>query len=30
MPTPKDILAVPRPKNTVVVTCGKDRDRYAV
>ena len=30
MPTPKDILAVPRPKNTVVVTYGKGHDRYAV
>ena len=30
MPTPKDILAVPRPKNTVVVTYGKAHDRYAV
>ena len=30
MPTPKDILAIPRPKNTVVVTYGKGHDRYAV
>ena len=30
MATPKDILAVKRPKNTVVVTYGKDRNFYAV
>lgn len=30
MPTPKEILAVHRPRNTVVVTYGKGRDRYAV
>ena len=30
MATPKDILAVKRPKNTVVVTYGKDRNLYAV
>lgn len=30
MPTPKEILAVPRPRNTVVVPYGKARDRYAV
>jgi len=30
MATPKDILAVKRPKNTVVVTYGKERNLYAV
>ena len=30
MPTPKEILAVKRPKNTFVVVYGKNRDRYAV
>ena len=30
MPTPQEILAVPRPKNTIVVPYGKSRDRYAV
>jgi hypothetical protein len=30
MPTPKEILAVPRPKNTIVVVYGKHRDHYAV
>ena len=30
MATPKDILAVKRPKNTIVVTYGKDRNLYAV
>lgn len=30
MPIPKEVLAVERPKNTVVIAYGKDRDRYAV
>ena len=30
MPIPKEILAVERPKNTVVVCYGKNKDRYAV
>lgn len=30
MATPKEILAVERPKNTVVVTYGKNHDLYAV
>ena len=30
MATPKEILAVARPKNTVVVTYGKDKNLYAV
>ena len=30
MPIPKEILAVERPKNTVVVCDGKNKDRYAV
>ena len=30
MPIPKEILAVRRPVNTVVVAYGKNRDRYAV
>ena len=30
MPIPKDILEVKRPKNTVVVAYGKNKDRYAV
>ena len=30
MPIPKEILAVERPKNTVVVAYGKNKDRYAV
>lgn len=30
MATPKEILAVERPKNTVVVTYGKNRNLYAV
>ena len=30
MPTPPEILAVPRPKNTIVVAYGKNKDRYAV
>ena len=30
MPIPKEILAVERPKNTVVIAYGKNKDRYAV
>lgn len=30
MPIPKDILAVARPRNTVVIAYGKNKDRYAV
>ena len=30
MPIPKEILAVERPKNTVVIVYGKNKDRYAV
>jgi len=30
MPIPADILAVPRPKNTVVIAYGKNKDRYGV
>lgn len=30
MPIPKEILDVPRPKNTVVIVYGKNKDRYAV
>lgn len=30
MPIPKDILAVPRPKNSVVIAYGKNKDRYSV
>lgn len=30
MPIPKDILAVSRPKNSVVVAYGKNKDRYSV
>ena len=30
MPIPKDILAVKRPKNTIVVAYGKNKDHYAV
>lgn len=30
MPIPKDILAVRRPKNTVVIAYGKNKDLYAV
>ncbi len=30
MPIPKEILAVERPKNTVVVMYGKDKNRFAV
>lgn len=30
MPVPKEILAVERPTNTVVVAYGKNKDRYAV
>lgn len=30
MPIPKEILAVPRPVNTVVIAYGKNKDRYAV
>lgn len=30
MPIPKEILAVERPRNTVVIAYGKNRDRYAV
>lgn len=30
MPIPKEILAVPRPKNTVVIAYGKDKHLYAV
>lgn len=30
MPIPKEILAVTRPKNTVVIAYGKDKQRFAV
>lgn len=30
MPIPKDVLAVPRPKNSVVIAYGKNKDRYSV
>ncbi len=30
MPIPKEILAVERPKNSIVIVYGKNRDRYAV
>lgn len=30
MPIPQDILAVPRPKNTVVIAYGKNKSLYAV
>ena len=30
MPVPKEILAVERPKNSIVIVYGKNRDRYAV
>ena len=30
MPIPKDILAVKRPKNTIVIAYGKNKDHYAV
>ena len=30
MPIPKEILAVPRPKNTVVHAYGKNKDHYSV
>lgn len=30
MPIPKEILAVARPKNTIVICYGKNKDRYAV
>ncbi len=30
MPIPKDILNVKRPKNTVVICYGKNKDHYAV
>ena len=30
MPIPKNILSVPRPKNTVVIAYGKDKGLYAV
>lgn len=30
MPIPKEILSVPRPKNTVVIAYGKDKNLYAV
>lgn len=30
MPIPKEILAVPRPKNSIVIAYGKNKDRYAV
>ena len=30
MPIPKEILAVERPRNTVVIAYGKNKDRYAV
>ena len=30
MPIPKEILAVERPKNTVVMAYGKNKDKYAV
>ena len=30
MPIPKEILSVKRPKNTIVIVYGKNKDRYAV
>ena len=30
MPIPKELLAVERPKNTVVIAYGKNKDRFAV
>ena len=30
MPIPQDILSVSRPRNTVVIAYGKNKDRYAV
>lgn len=30
MPIPKEILAVPRPRNSVVIAYGKNKDRYSV
>ena len=30
MPIPQEILSVPRPKNTIVIAYGKDRNLYAV
>ena len=30
MPIPKEVLAVDRPKNSIVIAYGKNRDRYAV
>lgn len=30
MPIPQDILSVPRPKNTIVIAYGKDKNLYAV
>ncbi|MDX9810595.1 MAG: hypothetical protein RBT04_10640, partial [Sphaerochaetaceae bacterium] len=30
MPIPKEILAVERPRNSIVIVYGKNRDRYAV
>ncbi len=30
MPIPQEILAVPRPKNSIVIAYGKNKDRYAV
>ena len=30
MPIPKEILAVKRPKNTIVIAYGKHKNRYAV
>ena len=30
MPIPREILDVPRPKNTVVIAYGKDKKLYAV
>lgn len=30
MPIPKEILAIERPKNTLVIAYGKERNLYAV
>ena len=30
MPIPKNILAVKRPKNTIAVAYGKNKDHYAI
>ena len=30
MPIPKEILEVKRPRNTIVIAYGKNKDRYAV